>query len=48
MGNVSQKEIEEYLSLSGKDFDLLLKNANEVRQGFLGKRGLFEGCYRIY
>ena len=43
MGNVSQKEIEEYLTLSGEDFDLLIKKANAVRNTFVGNRVYLRG-----
>ena len=43
MRNVSQKEIEEYLTLSGKDFDLLIKKADAVRNRFVGNKVYLRG-----
>ncbi len=43
MRNVSQKEIEEYLSLTGEDFDLLIKKADAVRNSFVGKKVYLRG-----
>ncbi len=43
MGNVSQKEIEEYLTLSGEDFDLLIKKADAVRNRFVGNKVYLRG-----
>ena len=43
MGNVSQKEVEEYLALSGEDFDLLIKKADAVRNRFIGNKVYLRG-----
>ena len=43
MRNISQKEIEDYLKSEGKDFDLLLNEADSVRRKYVGNKVFLRG-----